>query len=152
MDENERHNTEPLSGWQSLRLGLIGASLIFAVFALIRAGFGYHEASVLSDDRVVVNGQVGDVEHRKGKQHARVRFTTRDGRAVSAEVSAWKDLPAEGDRVTVCYARRDPESYVQDARICPNFAGPRSETKFALVLLAFAAALWLPGLLRRLAA
>lgn len=147
--DNAQGGTQRLGTWEGIRLGLISAGLLFAVFALVRSGFGYREATVLRDEHVLVAGRVDEVEHRKGREHADVRFTTREGRTVSAEVKAWKELPTRGDRVTICYAPRDPTSYVQDARICPNFASPRTEVKMGLVLLAVVAVLWIPGLLRR---
>ncbi|MFG2000917.1 hypothetical protein ACGFNU_17400 [Spirillospora sp. NPDC048911] len=79
----------------------------------------------------------------KSGNYANVRFTTRDGRTVSAKITAWKHFPARGDRVTVCYAPDDPDSYAQDARLCPDFATPRFEAGAGLAVLA---ALWAPWL------
>lgn len=104
---------------------------------------------MLRDEHELAAGVVEETVRTKDENYADVRFTTREGRAVSAKVTAWKDLPARGDRVSVCYSPRDPVSHVQDARICPDFATPRKLVIVSLAMLPVLAALWTPWLLRR---
>lgn len=138
-----------LRGWPAVRALLTVALLAFAAYILGGAAFAHHEASVLRDERELAAGRVEKAVRNKDQDYAKVRFATRDGRTVSAKVTAWKDLPARGDRVTVCYAPRDPDRHVQDARVCPDFAGPRNRFIAGVAALAVLAACWTPWLLRR---
>ncbi|GAA0588877.1 DUF3592 domain-containing protein [Actinomadura livida] len=138
-----------LRGWPAVRVLLTVLLLAAVAFTLASAGIAWHEAAALRGERMLAAGRVEKAVEVKSGDYANVRFTARDGRAVSAKVTAWKDLPEEGDRVTVCYTPRDPEAHVQDARVCPDFATPRSFALTAAAALVLTAVLWLPWLVRR---
>lgn len=143
------NSTRTLHGWPAVRVLLTVALLAFAGYFLGGAAFARHEATVLRDQRALATGQVEKTVRTKGDDYANVRFTTRNGRTVTVKVTTWKALPAQGDRVTVCYAPDDPDDYVQDARICPDFTGPRRQIIAGTTALTVLTALWVPRLLRR---
>ncbi|MFG2005478.1 DUF3592 domain-containing protein [Spirillospora sp. NPDC048911] len=148
-DSQHARDSKPLHGWPAVRILLTVILLAFATYTLVLAGFAYQEAAVLRDERALTTGQVEKAVRAKRGDYANVRFTTRDSHTVSAKITAWEDFPAQGDRVTVCYAPRDPDSYAQDARLCPDFAAPLLQGIAGLAALAMLAALWTPWLLHR---
>ncbi|TDC70815.1 DUF3592 domain-containing protein [Actinomadura sp. GC306] len=137
-------------GWPAVRTLLTIMLVTLAAFSLTDSAFSYWEATILRDEGVPATGLVEKIGRpNKGPRYADVRFTTRDGRAVSARVDNWQGLPAEGDRVAVCYAPRKPRKYVQDARVCPDFGVVRFGVVTGSGSLGLAIAVWVPWLVRR---
>jgi hypothetical protein len=102
------------------------ASLALCAFCLAGIVVTYRQAVALRDRGERAVAEVVAVHDTRRAPYVVLRFRTRDGRDVTAEVGDYRFQPdpAVGDRQEVLYDPADPSGSVSDARVGPDFAQP----------------------------
>jgi hypothetical protein len=108
--------------WSNSRRTVLWFLAICLAGCVIGVYIAYTNAVTLRDHGVRTQAVVTEV-HGGRDASVTLQFTTRDGRAITADVGNydWSPHPRVGDTPTIVYDPRDPRGLVADARLGPDF-------------------------------